>query len=150
MFQTAMSRAAPIPNNDVNAQTSLTAVLSSQDPSSSLAHPASCQSSKMSTVNYEKAITKHIQTLYSSKRVCELQNYPPSKKVINRCHQQLRWALDEFHNFGSRKAEHRRSNYYKYYLIQFLCSILAYVNLTLYFRSRIFYWSCAIWRISSG
>lgn len=129
VFQTAMSRAAPSPNNDVNAQTSLTAMLSSQDPSSSLllysvdtmesksyifqldeiqeevisgldsscnsistmkeqclAHPASCQSSMMSTVNYEKAITKHIQTLYSVKRVCELQNYPPSKKVINRCH----------------------------------------------------------------
>ena len=47
------------------------------------------------------------------------------------------WGVDEFHNFGSRKAEHRRSNYYKYYLSQFLCSILAYVNLTLYFAPEI-------------
>ena len=49
----------------------------------------------MSIDNFEKAITKHTQTLYSVKRVCELPNYPPSKKVISRCHQGLKWAPRE-------------------------------------------------------
>ena len=137
-FQTAMSHAAPSSINDVNTQTSLTTMLSSQDPSSSfllysvdtmesktytfqmdeirqevfsglasscssiptlhelcLEHPASCQSSIMSIDNFEKAIIKHTQMLYSVKRVCELPNYPPSKEIISRCHQGLKWAPRE-------------------------------------------------------
>jgi hypothetical protein len=45
--------------------------------------------------NFEKTIVKHTQTLYSVKRVCELPNYPPSKEIISRCHQGLKWAPRE-------------------------------------------------------
>ena len=60
-----------------------------------LAHPASCQSTQMSIDNFEKAIVKHTQTLYSVKRVCELPIYPSSKEIISRCHQGLKWAPRE-------------------------------------------------------
>ena len=60
-----------------------------------LAHPASCQSTQMSIANFEKAIKKHSQTLYSVKRVCELPAYPSSEEIISRCHQGLKWAPRE-------------------------------------------------------
>merc|ERR1712030_255307 len=51
-----------------------------------LAHPASCQSTQMNIDNFEKAITKYSHSLYLIKRVCELPAYPPSEKILSRCH----------------------------------------------------------------
>ena len=151
-FQTAMSHAAPSSIIDVNTQTSLTTMLSSQDPSASLIlysvdamesktytfqmdeirqeafakmassctsiptlhelcleHPASCQSTLLSIDNFEKAIVKNTQTLYSVKRVCELPNYPPSKEIISRCHQGLKWAPNrtKLHRRGGESPQDR-------------------------------------------
>ena len=60
-----------------------------------LAHPASCQSTQMNTVNFEKTITKHSHSLYSLKRVCEPSTYPPSEEILTRCHQGLKWNPGE-------------------------------------------------------
>ena len=66
-----------------------------------LAHPASCQSAKMSISNYERTIRIRTRSLFSLKRVCEPSSYSPSEEIISRCHEGLSWnpgknATDDF------------------------------------------------------
>ena len=45
-------------------------------------HPASCQSSRLSIINYENAMVKDFQSMYSLQRVCEVTDHPPSDEAI--------------------------------------------------------------------
>ena len=73
-----------------------------------LAHPASCQSTQMNTVNFEKAITKHSHSLHSLKRICEPSTFPPSEEILNRCHQGLRlteaWSSQSVNSLSHAEA----------------------------------------------
>lgn len=50
------------------------------------------QLSTLSINNAENSIKTHIQTLFSVKRICAIPSFPPTKKVIERCHQGKTWA----------------------------------------------------------
>ena len=56
-----------------------------------LQHPASCQSTNINIINFENAVTTHSHSLHSIKRVCEPNAFPPSKVIIDKCHQGLKW-----------------------------------------------------------
>ena len=49
----------------------------------------------MNIVNFEKTVIQHSHSLFSMKRVCEPSSYPPSKDIISRCHQGLKWNPGE-------------------------------------------------------
>ena len=57
-----------------------------------ITHPASCQSSRISKINYENTMINDFQTMYSLQRVCEVTDHPPSDEAIRRCHAVERWA----------------------------------------------------------
>merc|ERR1712030_104621 len=61
-----------------------------------LNHPGSCQTSKITTDNFEEAIKIIARSLVDLNRVCEMERYPNSAEIISRCHQNLTWSQEEF------------------------------------------------------
>merc|ERR1712030_309587 len=61
-----------------------------------LKHPGVCQTSKITTDNFEEAIKIIARSLVDLNRVCEMKRYPNSAEIISRCHQNLTWSQEEF------------------------------------------------------